>query len=256
MATGSVRSRTFILVEGITDIAFLSLYICKRYGFGYVRLSSAPKPTRFTIERYIRKTRSAEPILMDEIYICACDGHTNFASAYKETIAPIFLESNSKVKSRLITIEDHDDQESEDVSTACDIPLRFLEKPKFLDESVPFNHVTGSFGTEVHYKAFHVQIPSDQFGCLETVVMNAIKEKDEAIVDESCAFVDGLSEEAARHISHRRKKFKAKMGTVFVLLNPDHTFDEIKERFDAIDCDSKTIRDQYGFLAFLDDARN
>lgn len=251
MPADSLRSRTFILVEGITDIAFLSLYIGKQYGFKY---ASKPgmKSQRFTVERYIRNTWKNDEIYLDELYICACDGHTNFVAGYKKAIEPILLGTSSSTKTRLITIEDHDDPITDECSDAACIPLYFVDEKDFLDDSIPDDHLIGSFGIEVYYKALRVQIPNDEYGCLETIIMNAIEEQDPAIVSESTEFIDHLSKDASHYIAHRRKKIKAKMGTVFTLLNPDHTFDEIKQRFECVDCDSEAIQKQYGFLSILD----
>ena len=251
MPADSLRSRTFILVEGITDIAFLSLYICRQYGFKY---ASKPgmKSQRFTVERYIKNKRKNDEVYTDELYICACDGHTNFATAYEESILPMLLELHPLARARLITIEDHDDSTIEESSDAKRIPLTFVDEKEFLDDGIPDDYVIGSFGTEVYYKALRVQIPNDQYGCLETIIMQSIEEQDPAIVTESTEFIDHLSKGASRYIAHRRKKIKAKMGTVFTLLNPDHTFDEIKQRFECVDCNSEAIQKQYGFLSILD----
>ncbi|MBQ7244505.1 MAG: hypothetical protein IJS52_09960 [Bacilli bacterium] len=244
----------FIMVEGVSDVAFLSAYLGQIYGFRFER-GSHKSDNIYSIdfyERVVKGTPSESLLARDEterIAIVSCDGHTSFDKAFAACVKPHFDNAPSDAKIRLLIIEDADQNESTKDSRYPS--LEYSPKELFLDDTQGWSELSNGFGTTFRYKAILCCIPYDGEGCLETIVMDSVRGSEPCIVEESAAFIDGLSEEASAHIKKRRKRVKAKAGVVFTLLNPEGTFKELAEKFEKVDCTCEAIAKQFSFLQFL-----
>ncbi len=246
---------TFVLVEGVSDVAFISAYLNQVYGFRFQR-GTHRSDGIYSIDFYERE-RKQEPStsLLDKqeperLAIVSCDGHTSFDKAFKTFVKPHFDDAPKGARIRLLVIEDADEGGRNLDSRYPD--LVYSDEDTFIDDERGWNEAKSSFGTIFYYKATKCLIPYDGAGCLETVIMDSIHLSEPQLVDESIAFVDHLSPEASSHIKKRRKRTKAKVGIVFTLLHPDGTYKELTEKFEEIDCTCETIAKQFSFFRFLE----
>lgn len=247
----SKSNLTIIIVEGVSDVAFLSLYISKVYGF---KFASSNNTHKHYVCKYTRSGASSDGLLEkrfeDTLYIISADGHDKMSRTFEEFATPIM---GSKLPEggfiRLIFLTDADEGEKK---VKLPKSLSYLDKDAFLDDEN--SNVMESpvwSGREVLYKAYCSYVPCEGEGCLETLLMEAMSATDEKLIEESKTFVDGLSDEAGKYLGHARLRLKAKIGVAFSLLKPDSTFMELNEKFELINCDDPAIREQFDFLSFL-----
>lgn len=222
--------KTIILVEGTSDIAFLNLYICKKYGFKYnMSIVMEEINKNMTCEEYIKDNK--------ELYIYSVGGVTLFNKAFDDIKAIVYSENVVN----FIVIIDSDDRKEEDIIKDIQFDnIKFTANRYFKYKSSGFDDVD----LNVYLKI----IPSDKSGALETVLMDAVDAKEHDIVSSSINFVDNLGTKETKYIKQARMKLKAKTGVMFSLLSPDRTFDSLKRKFELIDINDKNVVENFKFL--------
>ena len=158
------------------------------------------------------------------------------------------MEDNA-LPARLVFMADTDEGDLEVNLPKC---LALSKEDEFSEEKNFATLDSISFpGRKVRYKALLRHVPCNGCGCLETLLMDAIADKDKELVEESKTFVDNLSPKASKHLGRKRLKHKAKLGVMFSLLKPDSTFAELKEKFELIDLNCPQVQEQFAFLSYL-----
>ncbi|MBQ6782552.1 MAG: hypothetical protein IJP63_00920 [Acholeplasmatales bacterium] len=226
----SEKISKIILVEGESDLAFLSLYLCRRYGYEYyhdIDLHEIDKNMHSSV--YSNGN--------DCFAIFTSGGVTKMNSAFGNIKERIF----TKDTKYFVVIIDSDNKTKEKIIS--DLKFDGLEL-----KANEFTEYQNDDFDIIDFKTYVDVVPKNRSGALETVILDSIRKDEKEIVDVSCDFVEKLTTEQKKHIKKARIQLKAKTGVVFNLLNPDHTFSELQKKFMLIDMNSPVLTESFAFF--------
>jgi hypothetical protein len=212
--------KSLILCEGKSDAILLSYYLGRTCGW-----SSAEPPKGFSIEAEEQKGESAYWYTKEEKYllICGVGGKDKFQSFFNDKIAPMMIDASAFEKIAIVMDRDEQDDESiiKSLQQALAPAISLIEVDKWIT-----NVYQNSFGQEVQVEALAVIIPSDKEGVLESMLLDAISEKeyDGIIVKRCIEYVHDIQPIAERYISKRRLKLKACLGVTWAIQSPEKVF--------------------------------
>ena len=224
-----------ILCEGETDQILLSYYFCECFGFKYCNeaLPVAPKKLNpgnhaETICCYARDN--------DNLIIWAVGGHDDlFVKAMEKILRQNKINSPRNGQySRICVMTDHDsDTEVEAFENKMNQCLSEklvsggLQKLKWVQANQDMD-----FGTPLPMRLLELIVPATETGALETVLLNALAEKDENeyVVQESRKTIKNLMENkdkySSEYLSDRRSQVKAPLAVFLAIAAPERTFVE------------------------------
>lgn len=220
---------TIILCEGKTDAVLLSYYIDKVCGFEVVKGKVNKQLT-------LGQNKGNEFFSWHEkdndyVAIWGIGGK----DCFKRSIADFFnalKKSPDTLTYDAIAIVCDRDLIRNDEIILSEFSDFFLEANiPFANNKVSIGNYLNSFGEKREINSFALIIPQEQFGALETVLLEAIKGNayDKKIVERSDDFVNQIRYEADRYIKNDRLALKAKLSTVFAIMTPEKVFNFIDE---------------------------
>ncbi|MBQ8142332.1 MAG: hypothetical protein IJ194_04160 [Bacilli bacterium] len=83
-----IHNDVVILVEGVSDIAFLNLYICNRYGFHFVNIYNLEEINKRMSGNVYQSNNSSQ-----RLYLFSTDGKDRMQKAF-ENIKPLIFNQN------------------------------------------------------------------------------------------------------------------------------------------------------------------
>ena len=228
-----IHNDVVILVEGVSDIAFLNLYICNRYGFHFVNIYNLEEIDKRMSGNVYQSNNSSQ-----RLYLFSTDGKDRMQKAF-ENIKPLIFNQNIGY---FIVIVDSD---QDDPNELTDI-LAFEQLKLLPNQWIPYQSNKGF--EDVNLQIYLRVIPEGKCGALETVLLDSMRQDEPDIVNISIQFVDSLNNDQNKYIKSPRLKLKAKTGVVFNLLAPDKTFDSLTKKFKLINLEADSIQENFSFL--------
>ncbi len=228
---------SIILVEGISDLAFLSLLISRTHNYSYIEKEDIPSNfPRINAHNCAWYKKTNQYLL-----ICPVGGCDKFNSFYDNYLEPIVKEVES-CKNIIVIIDADEKDPSERLKQ-----INFTNIPFDINKYKSFSLMDG-FGV-AHTKESYLRIiPDEKQGALETIILESIRANESAMVNEAESFVENLSKPAKKHLNRRRLLIKAKTGIVFTLINPEKTFSSLTEKFKDLDFNDSSIVTNFEFL--------
>lgn len=238
------KSLDYILCEGASDSRFISLYLCKKFGFSY-----NPDETR----KFNPLTKNGFYIYLSsenrDLLIISCDGCSNIDNYFVDVVKPLF--TNRGIDSRIWIVIDRDkknDGECLDLISECRSHLNVLVNQwESGTISGGFTKQDGS-KTLVKYKVFFAVIPSDKPGAFETILLKAALNSEPDIYNCVNSFFNHLPIEAKKYIDKPRKELKAFLDVILILMDPETLFGNLESLFNLIDFNDSEIQKNYMFL--------
>ena len=225
------KENTIIFVEGISDLAFLSLLMNKWKGYTYVqdyRIQETKKGMKCSL--YTNQKHN--------IIIFSVGGIENFNLGYN-LLSPLIKSSLTK---SIVMIIDNDLNDEEKIIKNLHLGIN-VNANKWVK-----NNIKDDYEEDKELNTYIKIIPENKTGALETVLIEAIKRNEDDIASSAVNYIDNLNEKESKYISKRRLKLKAKTGVIFNLISPDKTFDALQKKFELIDVNGVTITECFGFL--------
>lgn len=229
---------SILLCEGVSDLAFISLFLINKLGYSYV-------------------TKGKRNILVDgksgehsswysngeiDLLICSVGGCDKFNNFYNKYIQELF---NDVEIPHLIVVKNAD----EDVDAAFkSIAFSGVE---FELNKWHSGQYLNAFGFNVNYKSYIRVIPEHSCGALETLVIEALLVDEPDIAKSAIDYVDTLSPEEAKYLDKKRYKLKAKIGIMMNLIDPQRTFSSLTNKFSLLNFSNALIVDCFNFLSTL-----
>ena len=144
----------------------------------------------------------------------------------------------------VVIITDHDDEgaERERPQAIVDAIYSIVgNSNKSTDMNTVLNkwqsiEFTGSFSLKISIKYCYLLVPLDSQGALETFMLNALSEKDEArkeVIDQVEFFISNFKSE--QYLRKRREQIKAELGISISVFNPERMFDTMMELINQVD---------------------
>ena len=222
---------TIIFVEGISDLAFLSLLLKRWNNYEYVEDLKVLKPRKgMKCTLYNAKSNN--------IIIFSVGGVENFNYAYN-LLKPQINSSSTK---NVVMIIDNDLNDEEKILNNLNLNMNLQANKWFVSK------IIDDYEEEKELNMYIKIIPEGKIGALETVLIDAVRKTEEDITLSAVNYIDNLNDIESKYISKKRLNLKAKTGVIFNLLSPDKTFDALQKKFELINIDDESIIDNFGFL--------
>lgn len=230
-----------ILCEGKTDAILLSYYLEKTCGWTHrnAPISLAIKADESKGESAYWYRKEDESLLM-----CGVGGKDKFSSFFKEKIHPILFDTSAFSKIAIVTDRDNREEQSIlDFFRASLYPII----TNIANQSWVNNIYENSYKQHAIVDFLLIVIPEDKEGALETLLLEAISEKeyDKTIVKRSIAFVDEIQPVATEYISKKRLKLKAYLGVTWAIQYPEKIFSFIDEQIRSVEWEGSQILAQF-----------
>lgn len=220
---------SIILCEGETDQALVGCYMEKVAGWRYIKnAKEEPFPNEST--HWYHDSNG----YMDGIWQV---GGNEFSKALSSIFGREKLEHSIE---RIVIITDHDDQGAETNRLS---EIKGVIETVLGDQLIDIQLLTNQWGSilfrdpfkEARIQLLYLLIPVEEYGALETYMMNALSEqsKDKKhVIEESKTFIDGFQSDV--YLKHRREKIKAELGVSLSIFSPDRIFTTMKELIDSV----------------------
>ena len=229
-----MKKQILILVEGLTDLIFVSTYLEKMCG----AIKNIGKNNFSLNNEQVSNFLKNDHYLFDIIAVggCSCFSteHVPFIKNYLDYQSSDF---------EIIVITDADDRCEEDVVSSIQI-----ERVSFVNGSYVDNNYRTSSGLVISCKSFLRIIPIDRPGALETVAMESARSEEPAIVNEAENIINNLNIHAVKFFTKSRHFLKGKFGQTFLLLNPEAPGSSLKRVVCSLDMSEPTIARNFDFL--------
>lgn len=236
---------SLILCEGATDAILLSYYLKKVSGWNYSKkgpsgLTIGSSAENQTINWYKREN--------DYLLICGVGGKDNFKTFFLKTLQKPIVHAGAFEKIAVIT--DRDERDAEEIKDSIKSAFDGMF-PSIEDRNWELNKSSDPYGMEIERELLLLIIPEAHAGALETVMLDAISEKeyDRNIVDLCKKFVAEMRSEASKYISSSRLQLKAELGVTWAIQYPEKVFSLINEVIESVPWESfDTLRECFNPL--------
>lgn len=223
-----------ILCEGKTDAIFLSYYLERVCGWTH-KFPKREIPKGFDISADNVKGESVEWYHKgdDFLSICGVGGKDNFKSFIGDKVIPAMIDGSMFSKIAIVTDRDKRKEESicQSFQHSLNTVVSNVENNRWTK-----NNYKNSFGQEVPVDFLLLIIPSGKEGALETILMDAISEReyDKKIVDKAKTYIDDVEPFALKYIGKARLKLKACLGVIWATQCPEKIFSFIDEQIRSV----------------------
>lgn len=219
-----------ILCEGKTDAILLSYYLEKICGWTH---RNVPKSLAIKADEIKGESAYWYRKVDESLLICGVGGKDNFGSFFKEKILPTMVDSSAFSKIAVVT--DRDERKEQSILDSFSALFRPIIN-KVVNETWVCNSYKNSYKQEVFVDFLLIVIPADKEGALETLLLEAISEKDydKAIVKRNIAYLDEIQPIAAEYIHKNRLKLKACLGVTWAIQYPEKIFSFIDEQIRSV----------------------
>ena len=219
-----------IICEGKTDAVFIGYYLSKKYGWSFDKGKSSKSQT-------LKMDDSQHFCMFEkdgrELGIWSVGGCDNFCRSIGHLVK--YIETSGEPVERVLYMIDRDSEKNDgellkifDRTPHCDITTEWKDF-LYIDK----------FDRNITFKALVLIIPAEETGALETVFLNALKNRDpeaEIIVEKTSAFVDSFELLGLKkYLTKNRERLKAKFLTVISLMHPVRAFQQVDELIKSFD---------------------
>lgn len=229
-----------ILCEGKTDAVLLSYYLEKTCGWTH---RNAPKNLNIKTDEIKGESAYWYHKEDESLLICGVGGKGNFGSFFREKILPAMVDSSAFSKISVVT--DRDDRVEQSIIDSFCASFRPIIT-SIMNDTWVTNIYENSYKQHASVDFLLVVIPTDREGALETLLMEAISEKeyDKVIVTRSIAYVDEIQPIAAEYIHKNRLKLKSCLGVTWAIQYPEKLFSFIDEQIRSVKWEESRVLDQ------------
>lgn len=229
-----IIQKRILLCEGISDLAFLSLYIERKYGFKY------KEDVFFLTDK--NQHASSYSNGEAELYICSVGGKTRFKEFFSKHILNIINASENDVKVAIFTDNDID----------FDIDLLVPSEIHFALNKWSIIKLQNDFDEPINCQTILKVIPTSKSGALESLIIDSEKSRDYELAESVNKYVDSISSDLKkRYKIIKRKELKIKVSIIMSVIDPERTFSNISKRFDSLKLDNDVINENMSFLSDL-----
>ena len=144
--------------------------------------------------------------------------------------------------SKIAVVIDRDDQdESSIVDSFCTSLCPIITSAA--NDAWVTNQYQNSYQQESYVDFLLIVIPADQEGALETLLLEAISERDydRLIVERSIEYVDNIQPIAAEYINKKRLKLKSYIGVTWAIQSPEKIFSFIDEQIRSVKWENSQV---------------
>ncbi len=219
--------KSIVLCEGPDDLWFILYYLYKVAGW-----SNKGNPQKLWKSFRIKEIDSHQQVQYlqkdgNGVAVWSVGGKDCFQKPIEEIIDTFVKEIPSDAISSIVVVRDRDHDELEDVLHTVETWFPGLGSLKNKESSR--YTVIAEDGEEVSTKVTPVIIPFEEPGAIETLLMNAIKEKAECgvcVTQSASEYISSLLEKedvCKAYFSHERLILKAKYAAMIAVTNPDHS---------------------------------
>ena len=218
--------KSVILCEGQDDLWFIAYYLHKTAGW-VVANEPAEKWTNYKISplnsrqhvNYLKKDN-------DSAAIWCAGGKDSFERPVSILFDKFIKEFPFDPIDSVVIVRDRDNDAEQDILS--EMSTWFPDQPRLENkrQSIWEDNIDGY---PVSVRITPVVIPFFEEGAIETLLMNAVREKgaaEEFIVSSANAYIDTLTREpkvTAEYLSHGRLVLKARYAAVIAAKNPEHS---------------------------------
>jgi hypothetical protein len=222
---------TIILCEGRVDATLIGQYLIKNGEWSFSKKESKfgvnpqPEDKSQIINKYKRDA--------DWIYIWGVGGRTRFENPIRKVMEINRIDrDNVKAFNQMIIIVDRDDEEN--CETIQNEFVQCIESVELKWDEWSDCNFTDKFGQVGIIKIMLLIIPFNENGALETVMINALDEKDDEDLITQCKdFIDNVKTQ--KYLRKRREKLKARLSTIISIISPDRAVDSMVEIVEGIE---------------------
>lgn len=213
-----------ILCEGETDAILISYYLINTLGYGYIKRLPNNMPKLDDLSKIVNWYKDVDG---KYIAICPVGG-----SAFQDSVIKVMdynrYADKEKIFQKMVLVMDNDD---ESVSEHIKMIGKYLACRNELSAGVweTFSYVN-DFSEEVYGKIACILQPADEYGALETFVLQVICENDidaTEAVNQAKVFVKSFK--SKKYLQHRRDRVKANLAVSLSVMYPSRTFTTINE---------------------------
>lgn len=241
LRTGKIKMKKYILCEGTSDLAFISLYLEKKlnYKFNKTKTDNRGLDGGQTHIYFYSNDDS-------ELMICSAGGCSRMELVFNKYLKPLILRLTNDEKPKFVIIMDSDD--NGDKKRKADIDYDILQ---FKNEIWNDNQFLSAFGENVSCPTFLRIIPVGEDGAFEDLLLKVFANEEPVISDSVKHYYNNMSLEVKKNIKKHRLEIKSRLNCVINLIDPESTFKIMSDAFEHINIDSEIIKKNYSFLCDL-----
>lgn len=234
----SIRKTTKIIVcEGISDLAFISLYLEKKmsYKFNKNETSNRGLDGGKTHIYFYDNPES-------KLIICSTSGCDRIGFVFEKYLSFIINRLSNEDKPKIVIIVDADYGNA--------LKNNYLDYGQLHFESDRWSSskYINDFGESIDYYSFLRVVPLNEDGAFEDLILNVLKDEEKDIYESVMSYYDDMPEQVKKYIKRHRVEMKSRLNNALNLINPESTFAVLSDKFNSINIDNELIAKNYSFL--------
>ncbi len=217
---------SIVLCEGSDDLWFVAYYLHKTAGW-----NECKNPKRFWKNYRLAELNDKQSIKYfskdkDCVAIWSVSGKDGFSEAISTITNKFIAEMPADAPEAIVILRDRDDESERDVVSKIE---EYFSKKVSLKNKESSIYIDEVDDIKVSIAITPVIVPFDKHGAIETVFIEAVKEKGDeeaAVVNEANNYIDCLVDSTnvgIKYLNHERLILKARYASVIAATNPDHS---------------------------------
>lgn len=218
---------SIVLCEGPDDLRFISYYLHKKAGW-----DEDHNPAKRWRAFRVKENNNHQKVFMMKngdhgVAIWCVGGKDSFSLPLKTIVDKFIREIPAEAVKSIVYVRDRDNDSVDDIIDK--IKECLPENIDLINKCSNTISIACNDGANVHVSLTPVIIPFNEAGAIETLLMQAVREKSDAgefVVNEASKYIDKLVENdivRREFYSHERLILKSKYSATIAVTNPDHS---------------------------------
>lgn len=238
--------KVLILVEGKSDLAFLSLFLVKNYGFTYIDKISSIALAGDNLNHFAANFNQQSSWYKNPnyfVHIFAVGGKDSFGGVWGDLV--IKKIENSQYYKKIIIITDRDEDSDDDIRKRFEfLGIEKVEINKEQEKVILSNNGFTNYTLQLYLSC----VPYREEGSLETLIENEYRKYEPILTEHVNQF---MADDEKKYLKEQRIVAKAKIGLLATMIKPDATFSDLQTKFSTIDISDELITTAFEYLSFL-----
>lgn len=230
-----------ILCEGKTDSVIIN-HIMTSIGFIFIK-NFQELGLNFKFKELKRQNIDYFKKEEDILAIWNTAGYSNIKSSVEQITR--LIENGERID-RLSIITDRDKSEISEIENK--IASYFVGNFILKNNEWKDYQIKDSFGRTIELKVLLQIVPTEKWGALETLLINALSEKgdeEKKLVERVEEFIEKLKIEKSTFLEKERNVIKSKLGCTVNIMDPERTFKDIIPVLNSIDWSKNNTVQEY-----------